>query len=188
MSVLYRIAYRLGLKPWDTGVTPPELVDLVEGKNALPRGRALDLGCGTGTNAIYLSVHGWTTTGVDSAERALTEARRTASQAGVEPRFLKGDVTRLGDLAIGNGYSLILDLGCYQSIPKTRRNAYAEEVTAVAAHGATFLLYGFLPGVLPKVVGVSAEELGGRFLEWELIGATPGKNWLPTTSFEMRRR
>jgi hypothetical protein len=44
VNVLYQIAYRLGLKPWDTGVSPPELIDVVEGHHALAPGRALDLG------------------------------------------------------------------------------------------------------------------------------------------------
>jgi hypothetical protein len=50
----YGFLYRRGLTPWDTGVTPPEVVELVEGKTAMPAGRALDLGCGTG-NEVTLS-------------------------------------------------------------------------------------------------------------------------------------
>jgi predicted TPR repeat methyltransferase len=67
VELLYRGAYRLGLKPWDTGVVPPELVALVEGPDALRPGRALDLGCGTGTHVVYLEHRGWLTTGVDLA-------------------------------------------------------------------------------------------------------------------------
>ncbi len=50
MSLFFRLAYVIGFKPWDSGVPPPELVSVVEGPGALPPGRALDLGCGTGTN------------------------------------------------------------------------------------------------------------------------------------------
>ena len=188
MGALYQIAYRLGFKPWDTDVSPPELIDLVEGERALPAGRALDLGCGTGTNAVYLAERGWAVTGVDNVERALAAARLKAMRAGVEPRFVTGDVTRLTCLDIGDGYTLLLDLGCYHGLPTTARKAYADEVTAVAAPGATLLLYGFLPTVLPKRIGITAEELRVRFQGWELIRVTPGKNWLPTKSFEMRRR
>lgn len=188
MSLLYQIAYVIGLKPWDTGHSPAELVSVVEGDHALTPGRALDLGCGTGTNALYLSRHGWDTTGVDNVRRALATAQRKAFQAGLEPRLVKGDVTRLSELGIGDGYNLLLDVGCYHSLAKTRCDAYAEGVTAVASRGATFLLYGFLPGVLPKKVGVTAEELRARFQDWELMRATPSKNWLPTTAFELRRR
>ena len=188
MGLLYQIAYRLGFKPWDTGVSPPELIDLVDGERALPTGRALDLGCGTGTNAVYLAEHGWAVTGVDNVERALAAARLKAMRAGVEPRFVKGDVTHLTRLGIGDGYNLLLDLGCYHSLPTTARNAYADGMTAVAAPGATLLIYGFLPAVLPKRIGISAEELRARFQGWALTRVSPGRNWLPTKSFEMRRR
>jgi len=52
MSVFFRAAYLFGFKPWDTGVPPPELVSVVEGNDRLVPGKALDLGCGTGTNSI----------------------------------------------------------------------------------------------------------------------------------------
>src|SRR5205823_2650147 len=90
----YRLMYRRGRTPWDTGITPPEVVDLIEGPDALPPGRALDLGCGTGTNVRYLADHGWDATGVDAEPRAVDAAERKL--AGVDgARVLLGDVTRL---------------------------------------------------------------------------------------------
>jgi methylase of polypeptide subunit release factors len=50
--------------PWDTGISPPELIDFI---NSNPPGKALDIGCGTGTNAIRLAKEGWRVTGVDFA-------------------------------------------------------------------------------------------------------------------------
>src|SRR5260370_14518015 len=89
------------LQALDTGVSPPELVSVVEGPGKLEPGKALDLGCGTGTNSIYLARHGWETTGVDFVPRAIAQARRKAAAAGASPRFLVGDVTRLTDLGMG---------------------------------------------------------------------------------------
>src|SRR5688500_14230632 len=71
---LYERAYRRGKTPWDTGIPPPELVEVIEGPNALEPGRALDLGCGTGTNAMYLAQHGWTAVGVDFSSHAIESA------------------------------------------------------------------------------------------------------------------
>ena len=59
----WNLVYRFGKTPWDTGITPPELRAVVE-SGQVPPGRALDLGCGTGTNVIYLARHGLEVVGV----------------------------------------------------------------------------------------------------------------------------
>ena len=94
-QLVYRVIYRLGLIVWRRAAPPAELVTLIEGPNALPVGRALDLGCGTGTDTIYLAAHHWDVTGVDMVPKALAIARRNATAAGVAPHFVEGDVTRL---------------------------------------------------------------------------------------------
>ncbi len=135
-SLLYKVGLSAQVEAWDTGVTPPELVALVESEGSLSPSGTLDLGCGTGTKVVYLCRQGWETTGVDLVARALAIARRKAAPAGVEPRLLQGDVTRLGDLDIGEGYSLLLDPGCYHSLfPVALRDAYAKGVTAAAGRG-----------------------------------------------------
>ena len=189
MSAFYHLAYLVGFKPWDSGMTPPELVALVEGPDALPPGRALDLGCGTGTNAVYLASHGWSVTAIDLVGRALAAARRRAAAAGVEPRLLRGDVTRLGELGVGDGYELVFDLGCYHGIPAGRRDAYAAGVTRAAAPGAAMLLFGFAPGAMrPGPLGTSADELRRRFEGWELVEATRGTDRLEAWWYRLRLR
>jgi SAM-dependent methyltransferase len=169
---VYRTAYRLGLTIWERPVPPSDVVDLVEGSSP---GRALDLGCGTGTDSIYLAEHGWDVTAVDMVPRALAIARRRAAAAGVSPRFVEGDVTRLVDLGIGGGHTLILDFGCFHTLPEDRRDPYVESVSAAAAPGATLLLYGFgrPPRLAPMHAGVTADEVRGRFSRagWDLVSA-----------------
>ena len=93
----YEAMYRRGMTPWDSGVTPPEVVELIEGSSATQPGRALDLGCGTGTNVAYLARHGWEATGVESSQTAIAAAAEKIE--GLEgARVLRGDVTRLEDL------------------------------------------------------------------------------------------
>lgn len=58
----------------------------------LPPGKALDLGCGAGGNAIGLAQRGWITTGVDSSHRAVRSARISAAEARVEATFLQTDM------------------------------------------------------------------------------------------------
>jgi cyclopropane fatty-acyl-phospholipid synthase-like methyltransferase len=173
MSVFFRAAYLVGFKPWDSGVPPPELVSVVEGPDRLMPGKALDLGCGTGTNSIYLAQHGWDTRGVDFVPRAVAMAKRKAAAAHASPQILVGDVTRLKELGIGGEYGLVLDLGCFHSIPDARRDAYVEGVTMAARTGATFLLFCFVRGEKASRVGprgVASGEVADRFAtSWEIV-------------------
>ena len=114
-------------------------------------------------------------TGVDQVPRALALARRRAAAARVAVRFVRGDVTRLQELGIGGGYTLLLDFGCFHTLPADQRAAYVASVSAVAAPGATFLLYGFArpPRLAPMPAGLTPEEVRRRFggAGWALAGA-----------------
>ena len=65
--------------PWDSNIVPPEVRALVEDTSPWPPGRALDVGCGSGTSAVYLAAHGWQVTGVDWIAAALDQARQRAT-------------------------------------------------------------------------------------------------------------
>src|SRR5579872_5942304 len=153
--------------PWDTGISPPELVEAVEGPDAPAPGRALDLGCGTGTNSLYLARHGWQVTGVDFAAPAVARANTRLRQAGKLPGsacFVRGDVTALESLSLGEPFDLLFDLGCFHSLPAERRAGYAAGVIRSAAPGARYLLYGFHPSdTSTRPPGVSPEEIRKLF-------------------------
>ena len=170
----YAWMYRTGRTPWDTGVTPPEVVDLIEGVDALEPGRALDLGCGTGTNVRYLAEHGWDATGVDAEPRAIERARDAVADT-PSGRVLLGDVTRLDELDVDGPFDLVLDIGCFHSVGRSRRDAYAAGVAARTEPGATLFLFAFPPrGPIP--VGVSASEVAHRFAPaFAPVGRVSGK-------------
>ncbi len=141
--------------PWDTGISPPELLAFLQGwstKHPAP-GRALDLGCGTGTNVITLAKHGWRVTGVDFARLAIQAARRKARQAGVQVDLQVGDVTDLRQ--VSGPFDLVLDLGCFHSLSPQGREKYIRNLERLLAPAGTYLVYVFfkLPG-----------ETGPRFL------------------------
>ena len=79
MKQFYEITYRYFRAPWDIGARE-ELRSLVESGRIKPC-RAIDLGCGAGTNAIYLAQKGFEVTGVDYAEAAIEKARARAKEA-----------------------------------------------------------------------------------------------------------
>jgi len=122
--------------PWDTGVTPPELYQFIESH---PPGKALDLGCGTGTNLLTLASYGWQVTGIDYAWRAVQTARRRLIENGVTGFVAAGDVTMMQ--RVQEQFNLVLDMGCYHGIPTNRRSFYRANVLRWLAMGGTFLLY-----------------------------------------------
>jgi SAM-dependent methyltransferase len=169
VKILYEAASRLGFNPSLKASDVPDqwLVDVVEGADRLEPARALDLGCGGGRNTLYLARHGWDAIGIDMLTAAVDKARSAAVGAAASARFLQGDVTRLNDLDVGDGYSLINDSGCYYGLTDKQRDAYVAGVTSVAAPGALLLMAGFtkIPGIIP---GISEEDLRRRFLAWRL--------------------
>jgi SAM-dependent methyltransferase len=173
VSTAYRLMYALGFTPWDR-VLPNELTDVIEGPDALPPGRALDVGCGNGGKSIYMAGRGWKVTGVENVARALTNARKSAQAAGVAVDFRRGDVTNLVDLSLEPGYNLVFDFGCYHGLKTAQRDSYARGVSALAAPGAALLMMAFTRALPPVPAGVSEAELKARFgPTWEMAWSHP---------------
>ncbi len=179
----FEFQYRFSKPRWDTGITPPEVVAVIE--SGTIRGNrtgsptlasnlqlptetdenvrsALDLGCGTGTNAIYLARNGFQVVGVDFSPRAIATARDKAKREGISANFHVGDVTRLDFLQ--EPFDFVLDIGCFHSVAAERRQAYAAEMARLARPGALFMLYAFSPRrLLLRNVGVTVEEVKKTF-------------------------
>jgi ubiquinone/menaquinone biosynthesis C-methylase UbiE len=154
----FAFAYRFTKPRWDTGTTPPEVVDLIE-KQKLQPGRALDLGCGTGTNVLYLAEHGWKVVGVDFVGQAIETAKRKAQAAKTTVEFFQGDVTKLDFLSPSIDFAL--DIGCFHSIPVPSRPAYVAELVRLVRPGGLFLCYAFKPEA--RMGGLAVEEMQTLF-------------------------
>lgn len=165
---LFSLFYLRGRPPWDTGVTPPELVALVEGPQAIAPDYALDLGCGTGTNSLYLARHGWHVTGIDFATPAIMRAKEKARDGrplSGSARFLRGDVTRLETLDAGPDASLVVDIGCLHTLDRDGRKRYADGVARHTTPGGLLLLYAFgRDGRRPMPAGIAPEEVRALFM------------------------
>ena len=149
LSTAYRLMYLLGFTPWDR-VHPQELIEIIEGPEALPPGRALDLGSGKGGKSIYMASHGWKVTAIDNVPRAVAQARKRAAEANATVDFRLGDVTRLPDVGLEPGFNLVFDFGCYHGMKSAQKDAYAQGVTSLAAPGARLLMMWPSPRPLPR--------------------------------------
>ena len=109
----------------------------------IPPGRALDLGCGNGRNAIYLASSGFSVEGVDYSGAAIEWAAQQANEAGVDLRFHHASVFDL-QLTAGS-YDLIYDSGCFHHMPPHRRSPYVELVAGALKPGGQFAMTCFRP-------------------------------------------
>ena len=170
--IWYSIMY-LGHPPWDTGITPQEVMQFIAAQSA---GRALDLGCGTGTNVITLAQHGWRVTGIDFAGKAIGKARRKAQHFGLEIEFQQGDVSRLeGEKG---RFDLILDIGCFHSLPDRSRERYAANLPRLLPDGGTFLVYTWMDDEGKLGTGIGQRELDLLTASHEEIGNPHAKRHL----------
>ena len=139
--------------PWDTGISPPELHAHIA---AHAPGRALDLGCGTGTNVLTLAQHGWDVVGVDFAVKAIAQARDKLKRAGLRADVRVGDVTRID---LDGTFDLILDIGCFHGLPARDQDRYAQRVKQRLAPGGTFLLYVQWKQTADQRTGIDESDL-----------------------------
>ncbi|OMC47797.1 class I SAM-dependent methyltransferase [Mycobacterium sp. IS-1264] len=172
-QTLFRIFYRIGFTPWDGHPLAQSLRGLIEGTPdtpALPAGRALELGCGTGDTSIYLAQRGWKITAVDFVTKALDKARAKAGAADASVDFVRADVTHLSQEGVGANFELIVDNGCLHNMSDADRDAYVREVSAVAAPDARLLIVAFRPGGRFGVRGIEPAEMERRFTPaWTLL-------------------
>jgi 2-polyprenyl-3-methyl-5-hydroxy-6-metoxy-1,4-benzoquinol methylase len=135
--------------PWDTDISPPELIRYIQSH---PPGRVLDLGSGTGTNAITLAQHGWQVTAVDFAHWAIKIARRKARKVGAKIDFLVRDVTTLD--GVRGTFDLVLDIGCFHGLSQTGKTTYIHNLEWLLAPDGNYLMYGFFKDAPNKKTGL----------------------------------
>jgi SAM-dependent methyltransferase len=153
-KLYFSLWYIFRRPPWDTGITPPELAAHIASH---PPGRALDLGCGTGTNPITLAQHGWQVTAVDFALPAIQSARLKARRTGVQVEFLAADVSRLENLH--GSFDLVLDIGCLHTLNQPGKERYVANLAKFLAPCGYYLLYAFYKQPGTEGSGLVPEDL-----------------------------
>jgi len=162
--------------PWDSGRVDTELRRFIESSEPnVPAigSRAIEFGCGTGTNAFYLAARGLKTTAVDFAPEAIVLAGekmfevRIAAGSDHElnmPDFVDGDVTKLDDVT--GPFDFLFDRACYHCVRRAGQlGGYLATVRRLMPSGSRLLVIAGNPdagetGGPPKV---TAAELVGDF-------------------------
>lgn len=109
-------------------------------------GRALDLGCGPGRNALYLAAHGFEVDAVDLSPVAVAWGEERAREAGRSVRFLCGDAFALHATELSGPYDLVVDSGCFHHLPPHRRPSYLALLDRFLAPGGHLALTCFAAG------------------------------------------
>lgn len=156
----YRLMYGLGFAPWERRDVAELWRPILEGQGAPVPGRALDVGCGSGRDAVYLAKRGWRVTAVDNVDKALAGAKERAADEGVEVQWVRGDVAELDRLGLEPGYDLLYDVGCIHGLSDSARREVAAGLTQLAAPEATLLIGAFKANrnpLLPR--GMNKEDV-----------------------------
>jgi SAM-dependent methyltransferase len=111
---------------------------LVAEAAGLPPGRALDLACGSGRNAVWLARQGWSVVAADFSEVAIEQARALAAERGVEVEWLEADVREWEPPA--RAFDLVVVL--YLQLPAEERGPIMRRAAEAVAAGGTMLVVG----------------------------------------------
>lgn len=146
---------------WHLSRPSPELISAL-GDGWLPsRGRALDIGCGLGTEIGYLAATGWQAAGIDLSEAAIAQAAAGHDDA----VFARADVRRLPFRQ--HCFDAAVDRGCFHYLGPDDRPAYAAELLRVLRPGGKLLLRASL-----RAAGVrndlDEEVISRTFATWRL--------------------
>jgi SAM-dependent methyltransferase len=122
----FRERYRLADTPWDIGQPDFNLIEVVT-KHPIPSCKALDIGCGTGDNSIWLAQNGFQVIGTDTSNIALKKAKEKASKTNIDCDFIL--VNFLKSKIEGAPFGFVFDRGCFHALSSQNdRRRFAQNV------------------------------------------------------------
>jgi len=142
--------YREDRAPWDTGQPCSEVVRRLASGDIPTAGRALDIGCGSGTQSILLLEHGLEVVGADISDTAIGLANRRVEQHARKnhARFVAADVANLRD--VGEPFDVVLDRGCYHQTRLEDLEGYQRALERLTAPGTVMILLAFNASETPE--------------------------------------
>ena len=135
----FEASYRSGDAPWDIGRPQAEIVALAEA--GLIAGSVLDIGCGTGENALYLAGLGHPVFGLDGSATAIEQARSKAAERRLPVQFHLWDALELGRLR--KSFETVIDVGLFHVFAREEQRRYAEALAEVTAPGSDLFVLCF---------------------------------------------
>jgi len=130
------LIYREGTPGWETGCVAEELVRVLD-EGVVRPGSVLELGCGTGADAVHLAKRGFEVTAVDTSPLALERARIRAERAGVPIHFVLDDVFEFAPMA--GKFDLVYDAGFYHFIRQTDLSRLLDLLWRLTSPGSYYL-------------------------------------------------
>jgi SAM-dependent methyltransferase len=128
-----------GTPPWEIGRPQREFVRLEEQGEI--RGRVLDVGCGTGENALFYASRGHHTWGIDFAPAAIRRAREKAGGGATPVHFEEASALELSRL--GETFDTVTDCGMFHTFLDEHRPVYAVSVATALRPGGQFFILCF---------------------------------------------
>ncbi|MBM3124571.1 MAG: class I SAM-dependent methyltransferase [Chloroflexi bacterium] len=137
MKLFYEWIYRYARAPWDLGPRK-ELVEAVESGRIKPC-KAIDLGCGTASNAIFLAQRGFDVRGTDYSSAAIALCQQRGAAAGVTVNWIEDDLTDLK--RVHGSFDFLVDWGVYDDLTQPDRQAYLRNVLPLTHAHSRFIIY-----------------------------------------------
>ena len=155
--------------PWDIGRPQQEIVRLEQ--TGQITGTVLDVGCGTGDNALFLASCGHEVVGLDSVERAIEAARRKADERGLSATFIRGEILSLRE--IGRTFDTVIDSGLFHTLSDNERLLFVRNLHEVLVPGGSYFMLAF-SDLEPEGYGprrITKQEIHDLFSDgWRING------------------
>ncbi|HVB12262.1 MAG TPA: class I SAM-dependent methyltransferase [Nitrososphaerales archaeon] len=138
MTAFFNDAYR-GTPPWDIGKPQAEFVNIFH--NSEITGKVLDIGCGTGENAIFFAGQGLEVWGLDAAPLAIQKAKKKALERAVRVEFTVGDALHLENLKMR--FDTITDCGLFHTFSDEDRKLFVRSIKEALNKSGTYFMLCF---------------------------------------------